>query len=65
MDHHLICVKQHKIGTGNIPEDTTIHDRELEWETAAKIYIACHVDMLCHSHDMVMQADMTWETING
>lgn len=27
-------------------------------KTAAKLYM-CHVDMLCHSHDLVMQADMT------
>lgn len=45
--------------TGNIPEQTTFHDRQLQSEkTAAKLYM-CHVDMLCHSYDLVMQADMT------
>lgn len=39
--------------------------RIIEWEKAAKIYIECRADLLCHSHDIVMQADMTWETING
>lgn len=39
IDNHLICVKQHKKGTENIPEDTTIHDRDLRSEKWLLKYI--------------------------